>query len=111
MGLKGVDRPTVSKMMKAAQWMGTRNVEVGVVPKPQITDPGDAIVGTTPTSTLRVPIHCAAFIILLGCGVYAVLRCIRTHCTISGSDIHLYEGQLKDAMEKGDILGQEAIGI
>jgi threonine dehydrogenase-like Zn-dependent dehydrogenase len=52
---------------------------------------------------LRVPIHCAAFIILLGCGVYAVLR--------SGSDIHLYEGQLKDAMEKGDILGQEAIGM
>ncbi|KAJ5258615.1 hypothetical protein N7505_000885 [Penicillium chrysogenum] len=72
--------PHPSKMMKAAQWMGTRNVEVGVVPKPQITDPGDAIVQIT-------------------------------HCTISGSDIHLYEGQLKDAMEKGDILGQEAIGM
>ncbi|KGO46855.1 Branched-chain amino acid aminotransferase II [Penicillium expansum] len=72
--------PHPTKMMKAAQWMGTREVEVGIVPKPKITDPGDAIVQIT-------------------------------HCTISGSDIHLYEGELKDAMEKGDILGQEAIGI
>ncbi|KAJ5213956.1 hypothetical protein N7449_001125 [Penicillium cf. viridicatum] len=67
-------------MMKAAQWMGTRTVEVGVVPKPKITEPEDAIVQIT-------------------------------HCTISGSDIHLYEGELKDAMQKGDILGQEAIGL
>lgn len=67
-------------MMKAAQWMGTGKVEVGVVPKPMITEPEDAIVQIT-------------------------------HCTISGSDIHLYEGELKDAMEKGDILGQEAIGL
>jgi len=34
-----------------------------------------------------------------------------THCTISGSDIHLYEGELNDSMEKGNILGQEAIGL
>ncbi|KAJ6087770.1 Branched-chain amino acid aminotransferase II [Penicillium canescens] len=34
-----------------------------------------------------------------------------THCTISGSDIHLYKGELNNSMEKGDILGQEAIGI
>lgn len=60
--------------------MGTRTVEVGVVPKPKITEPEDAIVQIT-------------------------------HCTISGSDIHLYEGELKDAMQKGDILGQEAIGL
>lgn len=60
--------------------MGTRDVEVGLVPKPMITDPSDAIVQIT-------------------------------HCTISGSDIHLYEGELNDTMKKGDILGQEAIGI
>ncbi|KAJ5372981.1 hypothetical protein N7517_004987 [Penicillium concentricum] len=72
--------PHPTQMMKAAQWMGTRDVEVGVVPKPKITEPSDAIVQIT-------------------------------HCTISGSDIHLYEGELKDAMEKGDILGQEAIGF
>ncbi|KXG54264.1 Branched-chain amino acid aminotransferase II [Penicillium griseofulvum] len=72
--------PHPTKMMKAAQWMGARNVEVGVVPKPKITEPSDAIVQIT-------------------------------HCTISGSDIHLYDGELKDAMEKGDILGQEAIGL
>ncbi|KAJ5607791.1 Branched-chain amino acid aminotransferase II [Penicillium hordei] len=72
--------PHPNEMMKAAQWMGTRTVEVGVVPKPKITEPEDAIVQIT-------------------------------HCTISGSDIHLYEGELKDAMQKGDILGQEAIGL
>lgn len=60
--------------------MGTRDVEVGLVPKPMITDPNDAIVQIT-------------------------------HCTICGSDIHLYEGELNDQMEKGDILGQEAIGV
>ncbi|KAJ5385850.1 Formaldehyde dehydrogenase [Penicillium cosmopolitanum] len=66
--------------MKAARWMGTRDVEVELVPKPMITDPNDAIVQIT-------------------------------HCTICGSDIHLYEGELNDQMEKGDILGQEAIGV
>ncbi|BDD55423.1 hypothetical protein MPDQ_005885 [Monascus purpureus] len=66
--------------MKAAQWMGTRNIELGVVPKPTITDPHDAIVHVT-------------------------------HTTICGSDIHLYEGDLNDAMERGDILGHEAIGF
>jgi threonine dehydrogenase-like Zn-dependent dehydrogenase len=65
--------------MKAAQWMGTRMVEVGVVPKPTITDPSDAIVQIT-------------------------------HCTICGSDLHLYEGELNDAMQKGDIMGQKAVG-
>lgn len=66
--------------MKAAQWLGTRTVEVGVVPKPTITDPSDAIVQVT-------------------------------DCTVCGSDLHLYEGELNDAMEKGDIMGQEAIGF
>lgn len=60
--------------------MGTREVEVGLVPKPMITDPSDAIVQIT-------------------------------HCTICGSDLHLYEGNLNDAMRKGDIMGQEAIGM
>lgn len=60
--------------------MGTREVEVGLVPKPTITDPSDAIVQIT-------------------------------HCSICGSDLHMYEGDLNDAMKKGDILGQEAIGI
>ncbi|KAJ5440223.1 Formaldehyde dehydrogenase [Penicillium daleae] len=34
-----------------------------------------------------------------------------THCTISGSDLHLYEGDLGDIMRKGDIMGREAIGL
>lgn len=34
-----------------------------------------------------------------------------THCTICGSDLHMYEGELNQAMEKGDIMGHEAIGI
>lgn len=34
-----------------------------------------------------------------------------THCTISGSDLHLYEGDLDDIMRKGDIMGREAIGL
>ncbi|CAI7604557.1 unnamed protein product [Penicillium pancosmium] len=72
--------PGPTNKMKAARWMGTRDVEVGLVPKPMITDPNDAIVQIT-------------------------------HCTICGSDIHLYEGELDDQMEKGDILGQEAIGV
>ncbi|KAJ5104204.1 Formaldehyde dehydrogenase [Penicillium argentinense] len=66
--------------MKAARWMGTHDVEVGLVPKPMITDPSDAIVQIT-------------------------------HCSISGSDIHLYEGDLNNSMKKGDILGQEAVGL
>lgn len=60
--------------------MGTREVEVGLVPKPTITDPDDAIIEVT-------------------------------HCSICGSDLHMYEGDLNDAMRKGDILGQEAIGL
>jgi threonine dehydrogenase-like Zn-dependent dehydrogenase len=43
--------------------MGRRGVEIGLVPKPTITDPSDAIIQVT-------------------------------HCTISGSDPHLYEGDL-----------------
>ncbi|KAJ5675361.1 Formaldehyde dehydrogenase [Penicillium macrosclerotiorum] len=72
--------PHPTNKMKAARWMGTREVEVGLVPKPTITDPSDAIVQVT-------------------------------HCTICGSDLHMYEGELNDAMRKGDILGQEAIGL
>ncbi|EON65967.1 hypothetical protein W97_05209 [Coniosporium apollinis CBS 100218] len=33
-----------------------------------------------------------------------------THCTICGSDLHMYGGEMNMAMEKGDILGHEAIG-
>ncbi|KAG9664773.1 alcohol dehydrogenase GroES-like domain-containing protein, partial [Aureobasidium melanogenum] len=66
--------------MKAAQWMGTKKIEVNVVPKPVITAAKDAIV--------RI-----------------------THCTICGSDLHMYVGELNQAMKKGDIMGHEAIGI
>lgn len=66
--------------MKAARWIGVREVEVELVPKPTITDPSDAIVEVT-------------------------------HCTISGADLQIYEGDLNDAVKKGDILGQEAIGL
>lgn len=34
-----------------------------------------------------------------------------THCTICGSDLHIYEGELNEAMSEGDILGHEAIGV
>lgn len=34
-----------------------------------------------------------------------------THTTICGSDLHMYEGELNDAMQKGDIMGHEAIGF
>lgn len=66
--------------MLAAQWTGTKSIDVGVVPKPMITAPKDAIV--------RV-----------------------THCTICGSDLHMYAGDLNKVMEKGLIMGHEAIGI
>lgn len=60
--------------------MGTRNIQVGTVARPMITDPGDAIVHIT-------------------------------HCSICGSDLHMYEGELNESMKKGDIMGHEAIGI
>ncbi|KIW11001.1 hypothetical protein PV08_10300 [Exophiala spinifera] len=34
-----------------------------------------------------------------------------THCTICGSDLHMYNGDLNKVMEKGMIMGHEAIGI
>ena len=34
-----------------------------------------------------------------------------THCTICGSDLHMYVGELNSAMQKGDIMGHEAIGF
>ncbi|PQE27521.1 hypothetical protein CJF30_00007865 [Rutstroemia sp. NJR-2017a BBW] len=66
--------------MKAAQWMGSKNIQLGTVPKPMLTAPKDAIVQIT-------------------------------HCTICGSDLHMYNPDMKIAMEKGLILGHEAIGI
>ncbi|KAI1355129.1 GroES-like protein [Xylaria sp. FL0043] len=34
-----------------------------------------------------------------------------THCTICGSDLHMYVGDMNKVMEKGLIMGHEAIGI
>lgn len=34
-----------------------------------------------------------------------------THCTICGSDLHMYAGDMNKVMEKGMIMGHEAIGI
>ncbi|KAJ9202161.1 hypothetical protein DTO164E3_3090 [Paecilomyces variotii] len=73
-------KPHPTERMKAAMWMGKRNIKLGNVPKPTLTDPADAIVHIT-------------------------------HCTICGSDLHIYEGELDEAMSEGDILGHEAIGI
>ncbi|KAL2214983.1 putative formaldehyde dehydrogenase [Thermoascus aurantiacus ATCC 26904] len=73
-------KPHPTEKMKAALWMGTRNIQVGTVARPMITDPGDAIVHIT-------------------------------HCSICGSDLHIYEGELNESMKKGDIMGHEAIGI
>jgi threonine dehydrogenase-like Zn-dependent dehydrogenase len=69
-----------TEKMKAALWTGTKSIELGVVAKPTITAPKDAIV--------RI-----------------------THCTICGSDLHMYAGALNKVMEKGLIMGHEAIGI
>ncbi|KAL8822480.1 MAG: hypothetical protein Q9191_006786 [Dirinaria sp. TL-2023a] len=72
-------KPHPTEKMKAAQWMGTKSVKIGEVPKPIITAPRDAIVQVT-------------------------------HCCICGSDLHMYGGEMNMAMQKGDILGHEAIG-
>ncbi|KAI2734477.1 hypothetical protein DTO013E5_9152 [Penicillium roqueforti] len=72
-------KPHPTEKMKAAQWMGTKSVKIGEVPKPTITAPKDAIVQVT-------------------------------HCCICGSDLHMYGGEMNMAMQKGDILGHEAIG-
>jgi threonine dehydrogenase-like Zn-dependent dehydrogenase len=34
-----------------------------------------------------------------------------THCTICGSDLHMYAGAMNSVMQKGLIMGHEAIGI
>ncbi|PQE13274.1 hypothetical protein CJF32_00010636 [Rutstroemia sp. NJR-2017a WRK4] len=73
-------KPHPHETMKAAQWMGSKNIQLGTVPKPMLTAPKDAIVQIT-------------------------------HCTICGSDLHMYNPDMKIAMEKGLILGHEAIGI
>lgn len=72
-------KPHPTKTMKAAQWMGSKSVKIGEVPKPTITAPKDAIVNVT-------------------------------HCSICGSDLHMYGGEMNMAMQPGDILGHEAIG-
>jgi threonine dehydrogenase-like Zn-dependent dehydrogenase len=66
--------------MKAALWMGRREIQIAEVAKPSITEPSDAIV--------RI-----------------------THATICGSDVYIYEGDLDRSMEKGRIMGHEAIGF
>ncbi|KAL1585044.1 hypothetical protein WHR41_06129 [Cladosporium halotolerans] len=33
-----------------------------------------------------------------------------THCCICGSDLHMYGGEMNQAMQEGDIMGHEAIG-
>ncbi|KAH8807440.1 chaperonin 10-like protein [Xylogone sp. PMI_703] len=73
-------KPHPHETMKAAVWMGTKDIQVNTVPKPMLTAPKDAIVHIT-------------------------------HCTICGSDLHMYNPDMKAAMEKGLIMGHEAIGI
>ncbi|CAA9956759.1 S-glutathione dehydrogenase [Pyrenophora teres f. maculata] len=73
-------KPHPTETMKAALWTGTKSIELGIVPKPTITAPKDAIVHIT-------------------------------HCTICGSDLHMYNGDMNSVMENGLIMGHEAIGI
>ncbi|KAH9897099.1 S-glutathione dehydrogenase [Xylariomycetidae sp. FL2044] len=40
-------KPHATKTMKAAQWMGSKSIKIGEVPKPTITAPKDAIVRVT----------------------------------------------------------------
>ncbi|KKA21766.1 Formaldehyde dehydrogenase [Rasamsonia emersonii CBS 393.64] len=50
-------KPHPTETMKAALWMGTRNIEIGEVAKPTITDPADAIVHITHTSICGSDLH------------------------------------------------------
>lgn len=52
--------------------------------------------GTVPRPTITAPAD-------------AIVRI--THCTICGSDLHMYSGELNSGMQHGDIMGHEAIGI
>ncbi|KAE8548343.1 hypothetical protein TMatcc_010848 [Talaromyces marneffei ATCC 18224] len=73
-------KPHSTETMKAAVWLGRRQIEIVKVAKPSITELADAIV--------RI-----------------------THTTICGSDLYIYEGDLDRSMEKGRIMGHEAIGF
>lgn len=50
-------RPHPTEKMKAALWMGTRNIQVGQVAKPTITDPSDAIVHVTHATICGSDLH------------------------------------------------------
>jgi threonine dehydrogenase-like Zn-dependent dehydrogenase len=66
--------------MRAVTWQGARKVGCSMVPKPRITHPADVIV--------RI-----------------------TACTIcSGSDLHLYNGEIP-GIDAGFVLGHEGMGI
>lgn len=71
-----------TQKMLACQWFGKEDMRVMPVPKPLVTQPTDCVV--------RV-----------------------TTATICGSDLHLYYNQIPGvgAMQEGDILGHESMGI
>jgi threonine dehydrogenase-like Zn-dependent dehydrogenase len=89
-----VNPPTTSKViitaktarsnekMKACVWHGAENMRVEEIAKPAITDPRDIILKVTTT-------------------------------TVCGSDLHMYYDKIpgKKAMEDGDVLGHEFMGI
>lgn len=69
-------------VMKVIEWQGAQNMRVGTRPIPTIVDPKDAILRVTST-------------------------------TVCGSDLHMYHNRVPGigAMQKGDVLGHEFMGI
>lgn len=61
----------------------------------QWTGTKSVTVGEIPRPTITVPKHAIVHI---------------THCCICGSDLHMYGGEMNQAMQEGDIMGHEAIG-
>jgi threonine dehydrogenase-like Zn-dependent dehydrogenase len=71
-----------NEKMKACVWRGAENMRVEEIPKPAITDPRDIVLKVTTT-------------------------------TVCGSDLHMYYNKIpgEKAMEEGDVLGHEFMGI
>lgn len=71
-----------NQSMKACAWYGAEDMRLVEIKKPKVTDPRDAIIRVTTT-------------------------------TICGSDLHMYYNKVpgSGAMQKGDIMGHECMGI
>ena len=73
-------KPHPNEKIMAALWTGTKSIELGVVPN---------------LPTITTPKDAIARV---------------THCTICGSGLHMYAGDMNSVIEMGLIMGHEAIG-